>query len=257
MRGNSLMTFAGLLRAWRDALTSLWHIFRTGDGNSVDAIFVYGGTAMPFFAPRFIKKLLRDSSTARKLLTEQECSLAKFLSSARLTRNIYDRHSLGEAYSEFVSRYGYDPDKDFHSLVNKGTQVDRKWFRGDVPFRIEGKRFFDQVAWQHDLMHVISGYESDPLGEAALHAFLVPQLPIPAPFLLMVALGLHSIPEHGVRHVLSVLWEAYRNGKSASQLFDVEWHYFLGAEMAVVRSAFFVKTPKKYLPPAKRNMAYV
>ena len=105
----------------------------------------------------------------------------------------------------------------------------------------------DAVTWfrernrdMHDLLHVVTGYGRDPLGEACLTAFSFAQTGMKG-FALIAAVTsrrlLRALPGQPVTRAI---FEGYRRGRRAAWLIGADWEELLARPVAGVRAQFAV-----------------
>jgi ubiquinone biosynthesis protein COQ4 len=100
--------------------------------------------------------------------------------------------------------------------------------------RAEHEWFYDRLNVMHDLWHVLTGYGTDELGEAALIAFSQGQIPNRSfPLLLLGAVlkGPKSWDFAWPRY----LWRAYRRGRRTHLLTAAAWEELLPLPVPEVR----------------------
>jgi len=143
---------------------------------------------------------------ARKTLLERPLLPADWLDLAYL-RSL-NEDTFGHQFARFVDKHQLDP----HFSVDADMNSMEGYLHRRIP----------QI---HDMLHVVLGQETDPLGELHLQAFLLAQVLWPmAPFLIGGWLlremfrDLSQVPS-----VMSVISEGWRLGKIAKPLFAVTW----------------------------------
>jgi ubiquinone biosynthesis protein COQ4 len=126
--------------------------------------------------------------------------------------------TLGQAYSAFLMSRNLTPEV----------------FVPPREVRDENVRYLSQRMRQtHDLWHVLTGYDTDVIGEIELQAFMYAQLG--TPFSLAVALfGLGRAQPRSLALPLRV-WAAYTRGKRAEPLAWRFWERHFGTQVADLR----------------------
>lgn len=99
----------------------------------------------------------------------------------------------------------------------------------------------------HDLLHVVTGYGRDPLGEACLTAFTFAQTELKGFMLIATAAArriARSLPGEPVRRAV---FEGYRRGRRARWLVAADWEMLLAEPIDLIRAQFGV-APAVYYP---------
>jgi ubiquinone biosynthesis protein COQ4 len=114
--------------------------------------------------------------------------------------------TLGHAYAHFLRSRGLTPEV----------------FVPPREIRDEGKRYISQRLRQtHDLWHVVSGYDTDIMGEVEVQAFTLGQLL--TPFAFFVVLGGIAQAPSARSELLRRVARAFRRGRSAKPLSYRAW----------------------------------
>lgn len=121
--------------------------------------------------------------------------------------------SLGQAYCDFMEREG---------LTAQGLVDESERFLAGRP------RYDDQFQWYmsrlrdvHDLMHVLTGYGRDALGEACVLAFTYPQQPaLGHLFIAWMAALQMKLRLRSRAPVFSAVGEAWRRGRACPRLME-------------------------------------
>lgn len=146
--------------------------------------------------------------------------------------------SLAHAYCDFMEREGLSA----HGLVDdldKNRPLDMYWD--------------DQVSWYfnrmrdtHDLMHIITGFGRDALGEQCVLAFTYSQQPSLAHLFLGYAGGL-EIRKHPVKvPVFRSVREAQKMGKACPRLVEMAITDLLALPLDEVRARLNIQRPRNY-----------
>jgi ubiquinone biosynthesis protein COQ4 len=98
----------------------------------------------------------------------------------------------------------------------------------------EHEWFYDRINVMHDLWHVLTGYGTDELGEAALIAFSHAQIPNRS-FPLLLAAAAVMGPKSWDLAWPRYLWRAYRRGRRATLLTAAPYEELLPLPVAEVR----------------------
>lgn len=156
---------------------------------------------------------------------------------ARLRR--MPKGSLAHAYCDFMEREGLTA----HGLVE---EFDR--------FMAERGDFHDQFAWYlnrirdtHDILHVLTGYGRDALGEQCVLAFTYSQQPAPAHLFIAYAGGLEIRREvQSQAPVFSAIREGQRLGKACPRLAEQSILDLLPLTPDEARAWLGITVPKRY-----------
>ena len=145
--------------------------------------------------------------------------------------------SLGRLYCEFMAA---------ENLSAEGL-VEASQFREKLPAGEDMTLFRERSREMHDLLHIVTGYGRDPLGEACLTAFSFAQTGLKG-FALIAMVASHRIsrarPGHAVRRAV---FEGYRRGRRAEWLFAADWEKLLAEPIEAIRAQYGV-TPPAYYP---------
>ncbi|MEM7412462.1 MAG: Coq4 family protein [Myxococcota bacterium] len=142
--------------------------------------------------------------------------------------------SLGRTYAEFMNREQIDADglvEASEEQRNPNASPEERWF---------GDRLRDM----HDLWHVVTGYERDLVGEAALLAFTYAQTRNPG-IGLIVAAAYWKAKEDSM-HARPVIRDGYRRGRDAAWLPEQRWEDLLEQPLEAVRAQLRLGAPPEY-----------
>jgi len=176
---------------------------------------------------------LRASPSGRRLLAEKP-SLLERLGDERLAG--LPETTLGGAYARAMRARGFAPD---------GLLAYRSRSQGALLGGADERWLSERINVMHDLWHVLTGYGTDPLGEAALIAFSHAQIPSRSfPLLLLgaVAKGPKSWDLAWPRY----LWRAYRRGRRARLLTAAPLEALLERPLAELRRELRVGSPEEW-----------
>jgi ubiquinone biosynthesis protein COQ4 len=189
---------------------------------------------------------LRGKTTLRQFarFRQTETGGAVLGERRRLLDRLSDRASLaalpagtlGRAYYDFMAAENLSAE----GLVEASLVSMRALPADDVTlFRERGREM-------HDLLHVVTGYGRDPLGEACLVAFSFAQTRLKGFAVIAAFAGrriAHSRPGQPVRRAVL---EGYRHGRSAGWLPGADWEALLAQPVEAIRAQFAVKPPTYY-----------
>jgi ubiquinone biosynthesis protein COQ4 len=189
------------------------------------------------------KKLLGSVEGGRIALAAQELQplLDDHVTMAKLPVG-----SVGRAYLDFVQGRKISAEGLADESRKSGNEIDARH-----PYAWYARRMRDV----HDLWHVLSGYETDALGEVCVVAFSYAQTKS-AGFALIAAAGSNELqrllPGHPVRRAA---WQAYLNGRRAAWLPVQDYQALLHENLIQARQRLNIAAPTHYLaiPPHKRD----
>lgn len=225
---------------WRQAWRALRALIADPDdtAKAIDVVYALGRR-------EFDRSLRRTARTShgRRLLVERP-SLAAALSDHAALQQLPDG-SLGRAYLAYLERTGFAP----LGLVELQAGVQARWEReGGVP-PIDPLRawFRDRTLLVHDLMHVVTGYGTDDVGEATLLGFTLAQVGGRAQAFLTLGAFLETWRHLG-RGWPAYALRAYRRGRRAVSLVGLPWEELLPMRLDTVRSLLRVQAPDEAHP---------
>jgi ubiquinone biosynthesis protein COQ4 len=147
--------------------------------------------------------------------------------------------TVGQVYCDFMEREG---------LTAQGLVDEFAKFMGERP------RFHDLLEWYshrlrdtHDLLHVLTGYGRDALGEQCVLAFTYSQQPSPAHLFIGYAGGLNIKKEvRSKAPVLRAIREGQRLGKACPRVAEMPTRKLLAMPLDEARRAFGISAPVQY-----------
>jgi ubiquinone biosynthesis protein COQ4 len=154
-------------------------------------------------------------------------------------------NSLGAAYLAFLRKNGFTPDGLVETSNVGAAPVEQQH-----PYAWFGRRTRDA----HDLWHILTGYETDGLGEASLVAFSFAQTG--GLGWALIALGVWTrAMRSGGRAQAQTIVEGYRIGRRAAWLQAEDYDRLLAEPLDAARRRLKLERPERYLatPPAQRN----
>lgn len=181
-----------------------------------------------------IARRLAQSETGQKLLREGKSLLPVLVDRERLRSLPED--SLGRAYLQFCERAGITAD----GLVAASRE-------GDMSALGEEEQFVHaRMRDIHDLLHVVTGYQTDLVGEASVLAFTVAQTRNPG-IALIVALA-YLRPRGPLHNARQVVRQAFGRGRRAAWLPAADWETLLARPLSEVRRELGLGEPPAYSP---------
>ena len=176
----------------------------------------------------------RQTQTGRAVLGENRRLLDRLNDRAALAA--LPAGSLGREYYDFMAS---------ESLSAEGLVEASRITMRELPAD-EVTLFRERSREMHDLLHVVTGYGRDPLGEACLVAFSFAQTGLKG-FAVIAAYAARKIarsrPDQPVRRAV---FEGYRHGRKAGWLPGADWEALLAQPVEAIRSRFAVKPPTCY-----------
>lgn len=212
---------------WRSAWRALRALMREPDDtrNAIEFYHAVGDSHFERSFQRFVaspigKQLLLERPDLGKALADREALAAM------------PPGSLGRAYLELMTRSGLEPTGlvELEDRVGAQREEHLDELRPD-PLR---KWYLDRFVLLHDLFHVLSGYGTDELGEAALLAFTTAQHGGRANRILALGVSLQALRALGPRW-LPYVHRAYRRGRRAAWLPALPFEELLELPLATVR----------------------
>lgn len=185
-------------------------------------------------APDRVVQRFRESPSGRKLLQRRSNLLPRLADRQALEALPAD--TLGRAYLTFIDREGITPD----GLVGASLE-------GELgAMRARGDDFSyvsDRLRDTHDLWHVVTGYQGDVMGEAALLAFSAAQTKNPG----IATMALAAVLRSGDRDVARQVYAGYRAGQRAVWLVALDWEALLAEPLTAVRARLGITPVAPYV----------
>ena len=161
----------------------------------------------------------------------------------RLLDRLSDRASLAALPAGTLGRTYYEFMADEH-LSAEGlvalSRIERP------PMTDEVTLFRERNREMHDLLHVITGYGRDPLGEACLVAFSFAQTKLKGFAVIAVSAARRIARARPGQPVRRAVFEGYRHGRSAGWLPGADWEALLTQPVEAIRTRFAVKPASCY-----------
>ncbi|WP_300378989.1 Coq4 family protein [Henriciella sp.] len=147
--------------------------------------------------------------------------------------------SVGRTYAEFMEREGLSAaglvaESEKHGASWRNIEDDLLWY---------GNRLRDT----HDMMHILTGYGRDALGEAALLGFTHSQHG-GAGVSFIAFMGGRQIAKSAPKEarIRSVIREGRRNGKAARRIIEADIQEILPRQLEDVRAELNIRPPVLY-----------
>lgn len=147
--------------------------------------------------------------------------------------------SLGRDYLDFVTREKISPEAFEDEMRASGESYRRA---GE-----DRKRYIYRFRHSHDLLHVLTGFGRDVVGELALLAFTQKHNKSRALTPLIFAGVLNCSRAYPGLPIWSCVREGARMGRQAVDLTTVDWEALLELQTSDVRRQLNIGAPKRYL----------
>jgi ubiquinone biosynthesis protein Coq4 len=138
--------------------------------------------------------------------------------------------SLGKEFERYLTNNGLDA-----NLLRESAFIQAHAERGeDVGYLAE--RGFQL----HDLFHVLTGFDTTPLGEVRVVSFTVAQIPAPYPAMIIATRPLQMVlykPEL-LPAVMDAITQGWALGRRAKPLMQVHWEDFWERPLAELRREY-------------------
>jgi ubiquinone biosynthesis protein COQ4 len=189
-------------------------------GNVLDTTYAVVDAMGGMCEERLFQKLLSDPD-GRHLLADRPNLPQTLADHERLAT--MPEGSLGRVYADLCRSAG----------INSAAVVDslRRTSRDYDQLDPDRQWFIDRLTVLHDLWHILTGYATQPRGEAAIVAFSYAQglNYRPVPFFMALSLAMR-VARPGE------LWRAYRRGRQTSMLILQRYEELLPLPLATVRA---------------------
>jgi len=183
----------------------------------------------------------RATATGKAVLAERRSLLDRLNNRARLAA--LPAGTLGRAYYDFISTEQLSAD----GLVAVSNLRETLVPGEDMTL------FRERTRDMHDLLHVVSGYGRDPLGEACLAAFTFAQTGLKGFAVIALSAARKIAKACPEQPVWQAILEGYRRGRRAEWLVGVDWEQLLDQPLFAVRCQFRV-APATYYPRVSAAM---
>ena len=218
----------------RRALRLLREVIRNPD--DTDRVFAFFEAVGGDDGPRHFDAFRREPG-AERLLAERPVLVETLADEAYLASLPED--SLGLRYLRFMQGRGFSP----AGLLEARERGVENRLREDA----EHEWFYDRLNVMHDLWHVLTGYGTDELGEAALVAFSYAQIPNRSFPLLLIAAALKG-PKSWDLAWPRYLWRAWRRGRRAKLLTAAPLEALLALPVTEVCERLGIEPARRWHP---------
>ena len=138
--------------------------------------------------------------------------------------------SLGHAFVEYLDSNNLDT-----NLLRESAFIPAHKARGNDEGYLAERGF--QL---HDLFHVLTGYDTSPLGEVKVVSFTVAQAPAPYPAMIIASRPLQMVlyqPEL-LPFVMDAITEGWARGRKAKPLLPIAWEDHWDAPLAELQTEY-------------------
>lgn len=151
----------------------------------------------------------------------------------------YPAGSLAHAYCDFMEREG---------LTAQGLADEfAKFARDRGPYHDQFRWYLERMRDVHDMLHIVTGYGRDALGEACVLAFTYSQQPAPANLFIGYMAGLNIRQQAGKgAPVLRAIREGQRLGKACPRMCEQSMLELLPLPLDEVRRRLKVTPAMRY-----------
>ena len=120
----------------------------------------------------------------------------------------YPSESLGYIYASYMKKTGFNP--NLHAGMEPVSDAHYIELR---------------LSQTHDLWHVLTGFDTSPMGEIGLQAFHLPQFPYPLATLLIANSLISStlMEPNLLPELIEAIAQGFQMGKAAKPLFSQRW----------------------------------
>ena len=148
--------------------------------------------------------------------------------------------SLGRAYVEFMESNAIDivsfAEASFKNMKREDYANGSAWAMAN------------RLRDIHEIVHVLSGYGTDVLGEMCELVFNLDEDPRPQAVRFVVRMNLIKFEEAGHAHARAAIAEACARGKKAGVLVGQDWAEMLKGDLEDVRKHLGIEPPVEYRP---------
>jgi ubiquinone biosynthesis protein COQ4 len=176
----------------------------------------------------------RETDTGRAVLAERRQLLDRLTDREALSA--LPPGTLGRAYHDFLAS---------ENLSAQGL-VEASQLRQTLPQGDDYTLFRERSRETHDLLHVVTGYGRDPLGEACVTAFSFAQSGLKGFAVIAIVAAQRIARRHRGLAVRQAVLEAYRHGRRADWLYGADWENLLAEPITAIRARYKVATPVYY-----------
>ena len=194
----------------------------------------------PFHGPRFdeVYDRVMADETGRRILRAGRSLHPVLLDFERL-RSL-SSGTLGWEYARFVETNEID-------LVSF-TEASRRHMAREDYANNEAWTLANRGRDIHDIVHVISGYGTDLLGEMCALAFAIREDPRPRATCFQIRTNVAIYHRHGLRHAEAAIGQAFQRGRCVGLMVGADWEAMMDWPLDDVRAHLGISKPPSYEP---------
>lgn len=177
-----------------------------------------------------------ECETATRVLQEREPLPAALINIEKLRS--YDEGTLGRCHAEFLEREGLNP-----------AQIDADTRLAHSTFEVSAEHEFIRVRTRslHDLIHTLTGYGIDMMGEGGAVAFTFGNIRNRG-YLMLTLTNLLGMLVTGKFRAIPFMVSGYRRGRAAEFLWSADWPTLLARPLTEVRDQLKIAVLPPYEP---------
>ena len=201
----------------------------------------------PFHGPELdaIYERVMADETGRRILLEGRSLHPLLLDLPRL--RALPLGTLGNAYARFMDENQIDivsfAEASFVNMAREDYANDAAW------------TLVNRARDIHEIVHVVSGYGTDELGEMCELAFNLRQDPRPRATRFAIRVNIAGFRRRGYRHAEATIAEAYRRAAGIPELVGVDWERMMDRPLPEVRAELRISEPQPYEPIPPKGQA--
>lgn len=155
--------------------------------------------------------------------------------------------SVGAAYFDFMRARGFTAE----GLADESRKVADTEIDAAHPRAWYARRLRDV----HDVWHVLTGYETDALGEACVVAFSLPQTRSKGFGVIAAGVAVQFMRARTGHPCARAVWQAWRHGRKAAWLPGLDYEVLMSEPLESARARLGIREPTHYrrVPPHVRN----
>ncbi len=213
---------AARARRVRPGPETVFRLFRPFHGPDLDAIY---------------RRVIADP-TGRRILLEGRSMQPTLLDFDRL-RSL-PSGTLGYEYARFMEANEIDivsfSEASLRHMVREDYANDEAW------------TLANRLRDIHEIVHVISGYGTDVLGEMCELAFNIREDPRPRATRFAIRVNVANFHRSGYRHAEAAIGQAFQRGRRVGLMAGADWEAMLDWRLDDVRTYLRISEPLSYEP---------
>ena len=205
----------------------------------------------PFHGPEFdaIYDRVMADETGRRILREGRSLHPVLLDFDRL-RSL-SSGTLGYEYACFMEANEIDivsfAEASLRHMVREDYANDEAW------------ALANRLRDIHEIVHVISGYGTDVLGEMCEIAFNIREDPRPRAACFAIRTNVSNFRRNGYRHAEAAIGQAFQRGRCVSLMVGADWEAMMDWQLDDIRARLGISKPPSYepIPPTGESPALI